>query len=180
MKVTVNVDEKDKPEFLGCKLWILSVFFAAFIMGTGLYIYSKNFSSMGFVGAGFLAPVPLLVFSSIKIGMAIRNKMNLGTFINPKRSNIIDENGQYKTMNLVAILGAWYGNTAHIFLLTFAFKFAKLGGMNEGAVVLLVVLASVFTSITFYYAFGEVPTKIKLFGMSFVISSTVFLGIHAS
>jgi len=180
MKVTVNVDEKDKPEFLGCKLWILSVFFAAFIMGTGLYIYSKNFSYMGFVGTAFLAPIPLLVFCSIKIGMAIRNKINLGTFINPKMSNIIDEDGNYKKINLVALLGSWYANTAHIFLLTFAFKFAKLGGINPGVVIVLVVFATIFNTFTFYFGFGEIPTKIKFFGMSFVISSTVFLGINAA
>jgi len=72
---TITVNEEDKPTFLGVKLWILSVILAAFLMGTGLFIYSKNFSDMGFVGTAFLGPIPFLFFSSIKIFQAIRNKV---------------------------------------------------------------------------------------------------------
>ena len=77
------VAEKDKPECCGVKLWIWSVTLASFLMGTALYIYSRNFSQFGFVGTGFLAPAPLLICIGLKVGIAIKNKMRNGTYINP-------------------------------------------------------------------------------------------------
>jgi len=41
-------------------------------------------------------------------------------------------------------------------------------------------MATIFNSVTFYFFFGELPTKIKFFGMAFAITATVLLAVNAS
>ena len=76
-------------------------------------------------------------------------------------------------------MGNWYANTAHVFLFTYAFKFAKIGGLNQGVIPVITVLATLYNSIIFYFAFGERLSCSKIFGMALIISSVVWLGIDS-
>lgn len=83
-------------------------------------------------------------------------------------------------MNLAPLLGNWYGNTAHVFLFTYAFKFAKLGGLNQGVIPIMTIFASIFNSIAFYLAFGEIISMPKIFGMIIACSCVVFLSLDSA
>mmetsp|Transcript_11641 Transcript_11641/g.19671 ORF Transcript_11641/g.19671 Transcript_11641/m.19671 type:complete len:82 (+) Transcript_11641:302-547(+) len=81
-------------------------------MGVGQFIYATHFSSIGFLGTGFIGPLPLVLLTLFKIAIALRNKVTKGVFIDRKNSNIVDEEGKFKWLNLIPIFGNWYGNVA--------------------------------------------------------------------
>lgn len=124
--------------------------------------------------------MPLLLLLIYKAFFACRNKRTIGTFINYEKSNIYEKDGSLKKMNLAPLLGNWYGNTAHVFLFTYAFKFAKLGGLNQGVIPIMTIFASIFNSIAFYLAFGEIISMPKIFGMIIACSCVVFLSLDSA
>ena len=63
---------------------------------------------------------------------------------------------------------------------TLAFKFAKEAKINQGVVTIVVIMASIFNSVTFYFAFGEKPSCAKFVGMFFCASVTILLGINSA
>ena len=83
-------------------------------------------------------------------------------------------------MNLVPLIGNAYANTAHIFLFTYAFKYAKLGGLNQGTVPVMTTFAVIINSVVFYFKFGETFSCSKIIGMMIIISSVIFLSIDTS
>ena len=158
-------------------MWVIYGILAAMSMGVGQYIYAVNFSKYGIIGTGFIGPVPLLLLIIFKLSFAIRNKINLGVFINPEKSNIVDREGNFIKKNLVPLLGNWYANTAHVFLFTYAFKYAKLGGMNQGIIPIVTTTATLYNSILFYKAFGEKVSKVRIFGMCFTVCCVICLAL---
>jgi hypothetical protein len=106
--------------------------------------------------------------------------MRIGTFINKEKSNIIDKDGNYITKNLIPLLGNWFANTGHVFLFTYAFMFAKKGGLNQGIIPIVTTLATLYNSIIFYKAFGERVSPPKIFGMFFTIGCVTCLALDAA
>ena len=83
-------------------------------------------------------------------------------------------------INLVPLLGNWYGNTAHVILFAFAFKYAKMGDLNQGVIIIMTSFASIFNAISFYFFFNETLSTVKIIGMVIFIGCVVFLGIDSS
>jgi hypothetical protein len=106
--------------------------------------------------------------------------MKLGTFINREKSNILDKEGNYIWKNLIPLIGNWIANTGHVFLFTYAFRFAKKGGLNQGIIPIVTTLATLYNSIIFYKAFGEKVSAPKVFGMLFTVGCVVFLALDSS
>lgn len=77
-------------------------------------------------------------------------------------------------------MGNWYGNTAHVFLFALAFKYAKLGGLNQGIIPVMSIFATIFNGIAFYLGFGETISVPKIFGMIIAVSCIVFLSLDSS
>lgn len=77
-----------------------------------------------------MGPIPLAFLVLFKTTIAIRNKIQLGKFINRQKSNVVDENGDLRWLNLVPVLGNFIANTAHVVLFAYSYKYAKLGGLN--------------------------------------------------
>lgn len=69
-------------------------------------------------------------------------------------------------------------NCLQFLFLAMAFKYAKMARVNQGVIVIIVVLAIVFNSISFYFAFGEKPSLIKFVGMFFCICTSVLLALN--
>ena len=85
-----------------------------------------------------------------------------------------------QTKNLVPVLGNAFANTSHVFFFSYAFKFAKMGGLNQGIIPIMTTLASLFNSVLFYFTFGEKISSPKLLGMFMTISCVVFLALASS
>lgn len=58
-------------------------------MGIGVYFLAVNLSKEGLIGTGILGPAPLFSIVVYKMYFAISNKIKIGTFINPEKSNIL-------------------------------------------------------------------------------------------
>jgi len=170
----------EKPTIMGCHTWVLKVVFASICMGVGQFIYATNFSYIGTQGTGFLGSIPLAILVLFKLILAIKNKVKKGVFIDKENSNIIDTEGKIKWKNIVPILGNWYANSAQVFLFTYAYKFAKLAGLNQGIVPILTLFASFFNSAIFYFVFGEKISLPKALGMVFAISCALLLMIEST
>ena len=149
-------------------------------MGVGLYIYATNFSKYGIIANAFVGPIPLILLLIWKMSIACYNKYTIGTFIDRKSSNIVDGEGEFRYENIIPLVGNWLANIAHIFLFTYAFKFARLGGLNQGVIVTMIGFAMVFNSCSFYFAFGETLSKMKIFGVILSFGCVIFLGLAAS
>ena len=109
----------------------------------------------------------------------VANYKEKGVYIDKTKSNIYNPDGSYKTKNIIPLLGNWWANTTHLFIFSYAFKFAKMGGLNQGLIQILTTFAIIYNSITFYFGFGEKLTVMKVFGMTFIISCVVCLGLDS-
>lgn len=94
-----------------------------------------------------------------------------------KKSNL-NENGVWGY--LVPLLGNWYANTAHVFLLTYAFKYAKMGGVNQGIIPIVTTTAILYNSVAFYCHFGEKVSPMKIVGMLVTVGCVVCLAIDSA
>ena len=63
--------------------------------------------------------------------------------------------------------------------MTYAWKFAKLGDINQGVVSALLALASLINVVTFYFGFGEKISMLSLFGVVLMVISVVCIGAAA-
>lgn len=88
---TPEDDEKSKPSILCCKLWILSVVMAAFIMGTVFYVYALHFADKGLIAPVFLGPIAIIPSLILKVFVLIHDKVKKGAFLDRKNSNILNE-----------------------------------------------------------------------------------------
>ena len=149
-------------------------------MGSALYIYAINFSKKGLIATAYVGPIPLLVVIIVKLLLASYHKYKNGKFFDKAKSNFINVDNTLKKRNMIPLITSIYANCAHYVFLTFAFKYAKLAGMNQGVVTIIIIMASVFNSISFWLAFGEKPSCSKFVGMFFCLGTTVLLGINGA
>ena len=116
----------------------------------------------------------------VKLSYAIKNKVKIGQYIDYSDSNFYTKDKKFQYKNLAPLLANFYANVAHRFFYALAFKYAKLGGLNQGVIPILTCVSSILNSISFYLAFGEILSGIKIVGMVFACCSVVFLGIYSS
>lgn len=172
------IDENDKPGILCCKFWVISCLLASFSMGTSNYMYAVNFSNEGLIAPAYLGPVTLVIMIVLKTLVIFYDKCKNGQFFTKKNSNIFLEDGSLKKMNLIPLLSNCYANTAHVFFFTMAFKYGKLAGINRGVISIIVILASVFNAVSFYFAFNEKPSCSKIIGLLCCVSTSVILAVN--
>ena len=169
----LSTTDAEKPSILGVKIWVIKCFLASVSMGTGMFLSAVNFSKYGLGAQAYIGPIPFIWLSLIKIFYALRNKWQIGTFINYEKSNLFTPEGTFRTKNMIPLLGSVYGNVAHRFLYALAFKYAVFGGINQGVIPILNLAASIINAVSFYCAFGEVLSCIKIIGMCVALSSVV-------
>jgi len=79
----------------------------------------------------------------------------------------------------VPLLGNVTVNVSYLIVMTYAWKFAELGGINQGVVSALLALASLINVITFYFGFGEKISVLSLVGVVFMVASVICIGAAA-
>jgi hypothetical protein len=132
------------------------------------------------VGSGFIGPVVLVLLVLIKVIDLFRTRFTKGVWIDKTNSNIYSPDGKLKKKNIIPILGNWYGNTAQVFLFSVAFKYATLGGLNQGIVPSLTLFASFFNAIVFYLVFKERLSCPNITGMIVAFACGVLLAIDSA
>jgi hypothetical protein len=58
-------------------------------------------------------------------------------------------------MHLIAVAGNFIPNICGLVSISLAFKYAALGGLNQGILPTLTSLAGIYSSIIFYFKFSE-------------------------
>lgn len=149
-------------------------------MGNALYIYAANLSQKGILATAYVGPIPLLGTFVFKSLVFCYDKYKNGKFWDKSKSNLLNEDNSLKKINLVPLLTSVYANCAQYVFFTMAFKYAKLAGINQGVVTVMVVMATIFNTITFYFFFGEKPGCTKVIGMLFCITATVLLSVNSA
>ena len=105
--------------------------------------------------------------------------MKNGAWTNPKNSRLVWPNGKLKWSNLVPLLGNATVNVSYLIVMTYAWYFAELGGINQGVVSALLALASLINVVTFYFGFGEKIGWLHLIGVVFMVASVICIGAAA-
>ena len=71
-------------------------------------------------------------------------------------------------------------NVLYNIVMALAWKFAQIGGINQGVVSTLIIFASVFNVINFYCFYGEKVTIWQGFGIFFMVLCIACIGIESS
>ena len=139
--------------------WITCGILAGFFQGTGNFIYASNFSYLGFIGNGVLGPGTLLVFILVKLIREYLHFKKEGRWFKKKNSAWLDEHENFYYRNLVPLFVNGLTNLGFTIVMTFAWRFAKMGGMNQGIISTLLSFSSVFNVFIFAKVFGEKVTR---------------------
>ena len=70
--------------------------FSSFTCGIGNYIMGIKLIKAGPLGPGFTGPLGFFILAVLRIYELLRNKINHGSFINYKESNLFTKNPPHK------------------------------------------------------------------------------------
>ena len=155
-------------------------------MGTGSFIFASEYSELGYEGGGLCGPGVFIVFLLVWVirESIFRVKNGKWTKSGDESRLIWGPNGKgtegkLKWSNLIPFLGNVTVNVSYLIVMTYAWYFAELGGLNQGVVSALLALASLINVITFYFGFGEKISYLSLVGVIFMVASVVCIGAAA-
>jgi len=177
---TKEKDEKEKPSWRHTCYWVSLALLAGFNMGTGSFIYASNFSGLGIVGTGTYAPGGFLFYVLVKIGMLIKSRIKTGAWINPANSTVVYPDGKIRWTNLIPLIANTVTNGAYLVILTYAWAYAKRGGLNQGIISTFLSFASVINIGLFYCFFKEKVTVVQVIGIVIMIGCIVCLSFETS
>jgi len=173
--------ELKKGGFFGPNCYWISVsLFAGLTMGTGSFLFATNFSDLGFEGGGVSGPFVFILFLFIWVVRESYYRCKTGSWTKKENSRLFWENGKLKWSNLIPLIGNSTINVTYLIVMSYAWHFAKLGGINQGVVSALLSLASLINVITFYFGFGEKLSKLHLIGVVFMVASVICIGAAAT
>ena len=145
-------------------------------MGIGQAIFAIQYADLGFEGGGLQGPGVFLIFLTVWIVRVTWYRCKTGSWTDSKKSRLVKNDGRLYWSHLVPLLGNAIINVSYIMVMTYAWYFAKLGGINQGVVSVLVALGAPINIVTFYFAFGEKIGWLNLIGVIFMIASVVCVG----
>lgn len=111
--------------------WISCSLAAGFFMGTGAAIFATHYADLGFEGGGLSGPIVFVIFFLLWIIRVLVFRCKKGRWTNEgEDSRLIWANGKTKWSNLVPLLGNATVNVSYLIVMTYAWYFAELSGMN--------------------------------------------------
>ena len=126
-------------------------------MGTGGALYATCYARLGMAGVGLTGPGALLVYLTWRIILEVHYRLKHGRWLKSEGSRILNAEGGYKWKNLIPLLGNVAINGIYLINMSYAWNFAKIGGLNQGLVTTWLSVASVYNVLIFYCVFGEKP-----------------------
>jgi hypothetical protein len=153
---------------------------AGLVCGLGNYLLGVHLAKAGIMGASLTGPLNLVILVGYRLCQAIGNKRRLGTYIDYKDSNWWTANKQFRRYHLKALAGNSLPCLAGLVLLSCSFKYASLGGLNQGIIPTLNSLAGVYCAILFYFKFNEIISVAQLIGMVCMVASVVLFGYEGA
>ena len=135
------------------------------------------------MGPGFTGPFSLVVLLMYRVIQFFRLVCSGKGPIDYENSNwFVKRNGRTRFLHqhLVALSGNFIPNILGLISLSVAFKYAALGGLNQGILPTLTSLAGVYSAFIFYFRFHEKISFPQIIGMSLMLVSVVFLGLEGA
>ena len=105
-------------------------------------------------------------------------KKEHGTYINYKKSNFFTPERIFKKQNLIPLVANGITNLMNLVAMTYAFKYAQLGGINQGVLLSLNSLAAVYNLFIFYFLFKEKVTVIQVIGLCLMLACVSLIAIN--
>ena len=166
--------------------WITCSLVAGACMGTGSFIFASEYSELGYEGGGLCGPGVFIVFLLVWVirESIFRVKNGKWTKSGDESRLIWGPNGQgnegkVKWSNMIPLIGNISINVGYLVVMTYAWYFAELGGLNQGVISALLALASLINVISFYFGFGEKISYVSLVGVIFMVASILCIGAAA-
>ena len=159
--------------------WVSCGLGAGACMGTGAFVYAPEYAKYGLAGTGVLGPGTFVLFLLWRLALEIRYRARTGVWLKPEGSRAW-ENGKPKWKTLIPWISNALTNAGYLVVMSFAWNFAKEGGLNQGVVSTLLSFTSVMNSINFYCFFGEKLSLWQGLGICLMIGCILCLGLAAS
>ena len=104
---------------------------AGIFLGCANFLYA-GLSSRGFISLSYVGLTAFIIIAIYRLNQCIRNKINTGSIIDMNTSNFVDtENGnKFKYSNIIPLCGNGFTNLFSLFMMTYAFKYAAIAGIN--------------------------------------------------
>lgn len=150
------------------------------MMGTGAFIYANNYSEYGLAGSGVLGPGAFIFFSIFKVVIEVVSRCKKGIWRDPSGSSWFVRGGKPRWSSLIPLFGNVGANIGYTIVMTFAWRFAEQGGLNQGVISSMLSFASVFNVVVFYCAFNEKVSKLHLIGVFFMFCGIACIGAAAA
>lgn len=149
-------------------------------MGSGAFIYASNYSQYGISGTGILGPAGLIVYTLAKILREVLYKCKTGSWTKPEGSAWKHEDGGVRWSSCIPMLANVFATIGYTSVMTLAWRFANMAGMNQGVISSLLNFASIGNCIVFYCAFGERLSWFHLIGIGLMFCSIACIGAAAA
>ena len=132
---------------------------AGFCMGIGSTVYATRFAQYGLLGNGILGPGTLLLTFVAKAIYELIYYCKHGRWFKVVNSAWRTKEGKLKAVNLIPMVLNAATNFLYLIVMTFAWRFASIGGINQGIISTLVSFSAVFNIFLFRFCYKESVTK---------------------
>ena len=110
-------------------MWIMHALLTGFGIGVGNYLIA-GISGQGVIALAYVGIIASFMLIIYRVREALQNKKKYGTYINYSKSNFYTPEKTFKRQNVVPLLGNGVTNLINLVSITYAFKYALLGGIN--------------------------------------------------
>jgi drug/metabolite transporter (DMT)-like permease len=156
--------------------WVVCGFMAGLLMGSGAFIFASNFSEFGFKANGLLGPGTLIVCVGAKLAIEVSYFLKHRRWFKESGSAWRTPEGKFKWTGLLAVAINCATNFGYTLVMNLAWRFARIGGLNQGIVSTMLSLASIFNLFVFYLIWGEKANYAQLLGTAFMILAITCMG----
>lgn len=160
--------------------WITLSILAGFSMGTGAFIFASGYSEYKIFGTGLTGPGAFVYTTVLRLSMESTYRCRTGRWTKPTNSRVLKDDGSIKWFSLFPLFMNFATNGLYLCAMTFAWDFAKRGGINQGVISTLLSCASLINIVTFYFKFGETISKLHFIGVFLMLACIVCLSIEAA
>ena len=145
----------------------------------GNFVFAINNADLGLMGCSVMGPFTVLLAVMIKLVHSVVYRVQHGRWLKEKDSVLLFDspNRTVKWYNLLPVCGAALPTVANTLLLTYAWQFASVSGVNQGIVSSVGTFSSIIDILTFYYFLGERTNIVQFIGIGLMLLSITMISL---
>ena len=160
--------------------WISCSLMAGASMGTGSFLFASNFSDYATYGLAIIGPGGFLMCMMIRVITECRYRIRTGSWFKPKGSRVMGDDGKLLWRSLIPITVNVLTNGGMLVVMALGWKLGKAAGLNQGVILTLLSLASLFNIVIFYFKFGEKISPLHFIGIFLMLACVLCISIAAT